>query len=680
MGVLTGQDAAALFLGLCSHYVALDGLDVVERAVVFEGELQCAQRHIVLLQEGQVLRREDIGHLPQAVQFQFIVFVHAHQSVVDEYASVMQLNDIERIQHVIVIIVFFACGEQHGHGATGHEYGMAQRVAHVLAPEVDGILTAGIVAGGVLLHTVEAVLTARELPDVQRRQGVVDAAPRGDVAILVTTQVEGLAHRSRLEECRVACGIGLRDLELHGIERHLILARHGVGMYDDAVAVGMDQGGVLVVLAVGDLVVALGDVVVQLVADYPRRVVALQLEDDGQGVAQVVVRQAFAQRQQSLVVAAHDATLQGNFCLVPEVDAGEVFLPVHFGRVLIEVDVVAVVEELMALFHGLYGVGTLRDAHREGSLRVRRHGFALGIYHWYAVAQELYARDGNARTLIEDETREVVVEGAGEEDARDEVTGFVEGHRLWLEGTVGAHLQGIGALALVDETVYLEVARGVGHAREFHAALDVQGRSRDGQVRQADAVGQAHIAAHQSRLLAATVHAQATDILALAPRHGLDGVGVVVLRAHGLVDVGRLRVVGLQGVDTFGSHLVAAQDAVEVGLHALPRRPFQRHGTLQGVGLEGGQLHVVLEDVVFERTRVGFGHFQTQGVQRSQCGIALLDMQTELMVEAGVDDFHLQFAALALFLGQFARLSFVGTCNLNGKDIAVCVNVPVLTA
>ena len=440
MDVLSGQDVAALLLGLRGHDIALDGVDVVERAVVLEGELQRAQCHVVLQLEGQVLRCEDVGGLPEAVQFQFLAFFDAYQSVADDDATAVQRNHVWRTLHFIVIVVFLAGGEQHGHGAACHEDGVPQRVAHVLAPEVDGVLSAGIVAGGVLLHAVETVLPTRELPDVERRQGVVDAAPRGGVALDVAAQVEGLAHRSRLEESRVARGIDLCDLELYGIHGNLVLARRGVGMYDDAVAVGIDQGGVLAVLAVRNAVVSLGDVVVLLVADYPRRVVALQLEDDGQVVAQVVPGQTFTQRQQPLVVASHDASSQGDAGLVPEVDAGEVFLPVHVGGLLVEVDVVAVVEEAVSLLHGLYGVGALRDAHREGSLGVRRHGVALGIHHWHTVAQELYARDGNARILVEHEAREVVVEGAGEDDARDEVADFVEGHRLRREGTVGAHL------------------------------------------------------------------------------------------------------------------------------------------------------------------------------------------------------------------------------------------------
>ena len=118
-------------------------------------------------------------------------------------------------------------------------------------------------------------------------------------------------------------------------------------------------------------------------------------------------------------------------------------------------------------------------------------------------------------------------------------------------------------------------------------------------------------------------------MLALAPRHGLNGVGVVVLRTYGLVDVGRLRVLCLQCVYAFGNHLVVAQDAVEVSLHTLPRRPFQRHGTLQGIGLDGVQLHVIFEDVVFQFPLVLLLGHTASRVKQWQGGIARLHMEAE---------------------------------------------------
>ena len=158
----------------CMFVPARMGLYVVERAVVLQRELQGAQCHVALKQEGGVLRREHIGALPHAVQFYDLCLIGPRQSVGGAYHAAVELHDVRLRQAVVVVVVFLARREHHGHRSASHEDRVAQGVAAV-TPQRDGVACAGVVARDVLADAVEAVLRALELPDVQRGLRVVDA-------------------------------------------------------------------------------------------------------------------------------------------------------------------------------------------------------------------------------------------------------------------------------------------------------------------------------------------------------------------------------------------------------------------------------------------------------------------------------------------------------------------------
>ena len=164
-------------------------------------------------------------------------------------------------------------------------------------------------------------------------------------------------------------------------------------MHGDAVSRHLPAGDVLglVRLRVGGTVsqrvFALLDGEVQLVADYPRGVVALQLHHHFQVVAQVVVRQRLSQGLRALYLAAHHAAAQRHLGLVPQIHVGYVALPVVLGRVLLVVlvDVVAVVLEDVAFLLHLYAVRALRHADGEGALVVGLNALLLIVVERLAV-------------------------------------------------------------------------------------------------------------------------------------------------------------------------------------------------------------------------------------------------------------------------------------------------------
>ena len=238
---------------------------------------------------------------------------------------------------------------------------------------------------------------------------MVHALVFGDAVIAVTAQVERLAHLALLEQGGVAGTRLLGNLVLHGVEHDLILARRDVGMHGDVVACHLPAGDVLGLMrhrvggAVAQRVLALLDGEVQRVADYPRRVVALQLHHHFQVVAQVVVRHRTSQGLGALYLAAHHAAAQPHLGQVPQIHVGNVALPVVLGRVLLVVlvDVVAVVLEDVAVLLDLYAVRAGRHTDGEGTLVVGLHALLLVVVERLVVHTELGTGHGDAAAVVE---------------------------------------------------------------------------------------------------------------------------------------------------------------------------------------------------------------------------------------------------------------------------------------
>ena len=120
---------------------------------------------------------------------------------------------------------------------------------------------------------------------------MVDAVVHAGVTIDVKREVERLAHLALLEEGGVTLCRDFDDLVLGRVECHLVFARILVGTDGQRVACDVHLGGVAFIQAECHFIVGALHRLVILLADEPRGVVALQLHDDFQRVAQVVLRQ-----------------------------------------------------------------------------------------------------------------------------------------------------------------------------------------------------------------------------------------------------------------------------------------------------------------------------------------------------------------------------------------------------
>ena len=505
---------------------------------------------------------------------------------------------------------------------------------------------------------VVVVVRAVKLPDVQRGLRVVDALVGGRVAFVIAVQVERFADHACLEERRIALGVDFRHLIFDGIDRQAEFAGLHVGMNHDAVAIGVHLRGV--VLAAGVNLVALRHRAVQLVAHDPRGVVAFQLEDEREVVAQIVLRQRLAQRQVALIFTARDASLQRHLRLVPQIHLAHVLRPVVPGGVglRIGIDEVAVVLEHVAFLHDLYAVAALRHAQLEGALVVGGDGLARGVDHLLAVAQEAHVRHGDARAFVEHEAREDVVVGLREVDVRLQVDVVVKGDALRGEAGLSARVfdgQRVFAVADIDEVADFEESGAVGHARARLGPLDAHRLGGHGVVGQSGAVGQAHIAAHHTCRLAAALHGRLADVDALTLGHTLDGVDVVVLRTHRPVFVDGLRVLLLQRVHLLGRHFVVAENAVVVGLSAH-HTPRQLDAALLGLCLGEAHHHIVVKLVYGLFAALGLGYRCIRHGGQGQIRAALLHRHAEVVVHTRGVQLQRQLSCLALLFRQLAAL------------------------
>ena len=93
----------------------------------------------------------------------------------------------------------------------------------------------------------------------------------------------------------------------------------------------------------------------------------------------------------------------------------------------------------MPLLHGLHTVCALGDAQRERSLVVGDNGLLVGIDHQYAVATELYARNGYGGAFVIDMTAIVIIGVDGEDEIIAQVHILVKADSLRIETARVAH-------------------------------------------------------------------------------------------------------------------------------------------------------------------------------------------------------------------------------------------------
>ena len=336
-------------------------------------------------------------------------------------------------------------------------------------------------------------------------------------------QVDDLVGLSVLVEGGIAGAIHLLHLPAHGRQHEHVLAGSRVGRHLDALAQGLHLG--LVVTSAGVLVdgVALGALRVLHVLYEPRLGVALQGQHHLQVVAQVILRQVVAQRQQALVVAAHHAAHELHLRGVVETDVG------HVGGEV--VGVLSVVQERVAVLHHLDGVAAVLHAEREVTLLVGLHELARGVVQLVAVDEEVDALHGDVRALVVHVAREASAVD-GRELAHHDVVGLVverHGIRLHvgLHHAADVHIVGDARLALVGQFVGHVVSALVGADADVHAA------ARDGQfhVGNAGAVVEAHVALQSAGVLAGAVRSQGLAVvITLAVGHRAYLILIVLQR------------------------------------------------------------------------------------------------------------------------------------------------------
>ena len=146
---------------------------------------------------------------------------------------------------------------------------------------------------------------------------MVDAVVFADVAPLVEAQIDGLAHFAFLEERWIALCRHFDDLVLGWMQLHLVFASGGIWTDGQRVARHVDVRCVLVVRTEVHVVARAAHGFVVLLADEVGGVVALQLHDNLQRFAQIVLRQVLAEWLAALHVATHHAAAEHHRCGVP---------------------------------------------------------------------------------------------------------------------------------------------------------------------------------------------------------------------------------------------------------------------------------------------------------------------------------------------------------------------------
>ena len=266
----------------------------------------------------------------------------------------------------------------------------------------------GLVADNVcrchFLNTEIVLATGVELLDLDSRHSMVDAVVHHGIVLAIERQVNRLAHLAVLEQGGVALGRHLDDLVLGGVQHDLVFARLRIGTDSQRMARNIHPSRVLVASSEGCLVGGALHRLVVLLADKPGGVVALQLDDNLQRVAQVVLREAVAQRPVTLNVAAYYATAQHDGGRVPEIDIRDVLDEVVLIFLILADGIVihqeSAVSKVVVVLHGLDRVRTPRNAQRKGTLVVGDDDLVAGIVHHVAVQFERYTRHGNRGVAV----------------------------------------------------------------------------------------------------------------------------------------------------------------------------------------------------------------------------------------------------------------------------------------
>ena len=488
-------------------------------------------------------------------------------------------------------------------------------------------MIADIVGRSDLLGAEILLVAGVELLHIHVGNSVVDAVVHAGVTIDVKREVERLAHLALLEEGGVTLCRDFDDLVLGRVECHLVFARILVGTDGQRVACDVHLGGVAFIQAECHFIVGALHRLVILLADEPRGVVALQLHDDFQRVAQVVLRQRASQRLRALDVATHHASVEHHRRGVPQKDASHVLHEVILGAVFhgVLVDEVAVVGKMVSFLHSLHGVCPSRNAQFESTLRVGGDEVLAGIVHQLSVEFERYARNRNGGVAVIDVAGVDVISVEEEVEVLLPVRTGREVHLAIGVGTgeTASIARGYGrdfilAVGLIGQFAECVIAMIVGFC-----FVDTVGARcpRDGLAFHGDAchcrtVRHAHIAFNQTCDLALARAGHALHMGAFALPHALHTVVVCLLCQHRLVLVGHLFQVGGEGVGEQGFFIVgvlASQHSEEVVV-ASRGLPHQLHAALLGDGFQRCDAVVVQETVILQVAFVRLLHRHHQGV------------------------------------------------------------------
>ena len=392
-------------------------------AVEFERHCYGAQG-ILAGQHVGYLRGAYVGRtLALVVEVDRVVVGTALHTVIDVHLAALELDDIDSVAlQVVVPVVAFLCRESEDVGLVDVEHGVSEGVACltrllVLEGQGHGVLVAAQVLGNVLLVAEVVELVERHLLVGEQGGRVVDAVVLGVVLndglahavalVALPSAVQGVGVKRRsvgqvddvtglslLIECGIALCVDLHDFPLHGRQLHAVFAGVWVGGQRDAMAVDVGLGLVLILCVVGLVYkhcVTLFLLLVHVVIDQPRSVVALQGHHHGNLVAEVVVRERVAEREFALFLTTHDAADEGHAGVVVEINL--VFVG---GEVIGEL---AIFEEVVPVFLGLDGDVASKEVERELTVAVGFYG-SSGSSHLAVVGREGNARHGNTCSVI----------------------------------------------------------------------------------------------------------------------------------------------------------------------------------------------------------------------------------------------------------------------------------------
>ena len=321
-----------------------------------------------------------------------------------------------------------------------------------------------------------------------------------------TAEVDHIARASAAEEGGIAGGVGLNNLPPHGEEVGAELARHRVGLDDHATQLVVDLGLSHSVHSVESTIQQMRNSIFECVlgevgghAHHIAHVVALELEDQAEVVAQIVVREAEAEGQGRLVETAADASREAHLGLVPHAHTvercveGEQAVAIH-THIAVAVEVVAVLDHLQregaTLRHAQLEVAVGVGAHRRAGEAHRRAVEAeAGVAHRHrAVLEEHTAGEAHRADVVEVNPLRIAAVQRQRDGGRRGV-GIVVAELGGLRG--GG--DGIFHTAAVGQTVEEVGTRGVG-GDHLHRGAVVGPRGGDGDAGASAAVLVVHAA------------------------------------------------------------------------------------------------------------------------------------------------------------------------------------------